>query len=196
MAAAESGGPNPALMIADSMVKPRSVSRLWRTASLGLAAAVLALGITTFQLRAKFVDLTSMLHTDQLIASVTSEFGSTFAHDVLFGRDTQRVVLTAAASGAHAGEASVFLNPEWKEALFFCRAMQSAPGRTLKIAVVDDNDRVLRDLATFESSGELKLVRVPLTTAQHGRVAVVTTGGSGPEFNKILVKGELAGPSL
>jgi hypothetical protein len=65
-----------------------------------------------------------------------------------------------------------------------------------KIAIVDEHDHIVRELATFESRGELKPVQLRgLTSMDQGRLAVGTTNANG-QFDSIVAEGELSGSSL
>lgn len=185
---------NPALVIARSMVKSRGVSPLWRAAAMGLAAAALIFGITTFQFKALYVELTDHLHQDRLIDAMNDEFGPAFVHSVLFDRDTHRVILTP-AKGVK-GQASLFVNSEKGEGQFFCRAIASPVGKTFKLAIIDPKTgEIVKELKTFTSNGSLTPVMVRLSPDEHGRIALVTTSG-GPDFDTVLAGGDLPGPAI
>jgi hypothetical protein len=192
MASAE--GKNPALMLANSMVRPRGVSRIWRAGSLGLAAAVVVLGVVTFRLDAQYKDLKVQLDNDEVLKVVSRELGPSFVRNVLFSKDTKRIILSPKASG-YKGMASVWVNNEWKDGLFFCNAMPTPQGSNFKIAIVDANDRIVRELATFESNGALKPVKLHLTGSDRGRLAVGTPGADG-KLDLIVAEGELGESSL
>jgi hypothetical protein len=184
---------NPALMIADSMVKPRGVSSLWRAASLGLAAAALVLGVTTFKQMALYEDLRNRIQNDTVLEVVNRELGPLFVKNVLFSKDTRRIVLTPKADNK--GVASVWVNSEWKDGFFFCNAMPTPKGMNYKIAIVDKDNNIVRELASFESDGELKPLRLQLSPADTGRLAVGTPGANGT-LDSIVAEGNLSESSL
>lgn len=139
-------------LIVPALVPSRGVSPLWRAASLGLLAAVLVLAVTMFLFQSQHQRAMEQARTDALVAKMGEEFGPAFVRDILFGPDTRRVVFVADTPGFR-GQASVFVNPDWKEAKFFCDAIASPPGRTLRVAIVDENDNVVETLTTFTSDG-------------------------------------------
>jgi hypothetical protein len=185
---------NPALMIAEGMIKSGRVSSLWRAGSLGLAAAALVLGITTFKLQSDYKALEIRLQNDAVLEVVSRELGPSFVRNVLFSKDTRRVILTPKTGSK--GAASVWVNNEWKDGFFFCNAMPTPKDGSYKIAIIDGSDRIVRELGAFQSDGELIPVQLKgLTGIQSGRVAVGTPGADG-KLDSIVAEGELGESSL
>jgi len=149
----------------------------------------LILGITTFSFNAKFDELGERFQNEGVINSLNTTFGTSFVQKMLFDADTKRVVFKP--QGQYKGVASIWINPELKEAMFLCQSMASQDGRTLKLAILDENDRVVKDLATFTSSGELTPLRVTMSPNQTGHIAVVTSKKS--SFDSVLVRADLPG---
>jgi hypothetical protein len=175
----------------------RGVSALWRAGALGLAAAVLMLSITTFMVQSEYRSLTERLGGDQFVAELSRSLGPKFMHEVLFNRDTERVVLTPVASGFK-GEASLFVNPEWKnEAQFFCRAIATPPGQQYKIAILDEGGNIVQVLKEFSSAGELLPIVVEIKPGTSGDVAVLQAGTVGTRASEeaILIRGQIPGPA-
>ncbi len=184
---------NPALMIADSMVKSRGVSSLWRAGSLGLAAAAVVLAITTFKLQSDFKALEVRMRNDSVLEAASRQLGPLFVRNVLFSKDTRRLVLTPATGTK--GAASVWVNNEWKDGLFFCNGLATPKDGTYKIAIVDADNKVVRELASFQSDGELMPVQLKgLTGIEKVRLAVGTI--SDGKFDSIVAEGELTESSL
>lgn len=165
----------------------RRVSPLWRAAALGLATATLVLSVVTVRLQLDFGDLNRQMQTDSLIQELQAKFGSPFVRDVLFNADTSRVVL-ASTSAEFKGEAAVFVNPDWNKAQFFFDGLPASGGRTYKLAVLDENDRVVEVLTTFDSSGGLdsRVVDYQPTSAK-GSLAILDTDEGG-RVGAILLK--------
>ncbi|MEX2217525.1 MAG: hypothetical protein WD749_02095 [Phycisphaerales bacterium] len=196
IAAGQAASMNPALLVAESMVRPRTINPLWRTAALGLAAAAIVFGITTFQWQARYKEITDQLQANGFLEAIQKELkgDAGFIQSVLFSKDTRRVVFSG--ENGYKGEASLFLNPEWKDkARFFCRSINSGNGKTLKLALIDQNDRIIEELATFTSQGELLPLEVPIASGKRGKIAVMTSGKSG-RFDEVIVKGDLPAPAL
>jgi len=189
IATAQPASVNPAVLVASSMVRARAVSPIWRAAALGLAAASLILGITTFGFQARYDELGERLRSESTVNTLNTAYGTAFVQKMLFDRDTKRVVFKP--QGQSRGMASLWIHPEMKEAMFFCQAIASQEGRTLKLAIVDENDHIVKDLATFTSSGELTPLRVTMSPNQTGHIAVVTSKKA--SFDSVLVRAELPG---
>jgi hypothetical protein len=122
------------------------------------------------------------------VAQLQGQFGATFVRDVLFNADTQRVVIRPVAAGFK-GEASLFMNPDWTKAKFFCRAMTSPEGRNYKLAIVNENDEVVEVLKQFTSNGGLLPLEVTVDPNKATRVAVLTTDE--PGHDTVLARGEV-----
>ncbi|MFN0133303.1 MAG: hypothetical protein ACKVW3_12355 [Phycisphaerales bacterium] len=161
------------------LLKSRGVSPVWRAAAMGLAAASVILSIATFQFVSEYESLAQQVKSDTLLEGLGREFGSKFVRDVLFDRDTTRV-LFAPAEG-FGGQASLFVNPEWHEAEFFCHSISTKPGQTLRVAVLDENDKVVNVLREFTSSGGIERIGISLNGEQagleRGRLALVSFEG-------------------
>jgi anti-sigma-K factor RskA len=176
-------------VITPPMSRARGVSPLWRAGSLGMAAAAIVFGITTFLFNARYDELTKQLRDDALVSQLQGQFGASFVRDVLFDADTTRVVIQPVAAGFK-GEASLFVNPDWKSAKFFCRAMTSPEGRNYKLAIVDEHDQVVEVLKQFTSNGGLLPLEVTIDPAKATRVAVLTSTDD-PGRDTVLARGEM-----
>lgn len=173
------------------MIPSQGVSPAWRLASVGLAAAAVVFGLTTLSQFIEFRRLTENLQTDSLIAAATERFGTTI-NDVLFDRDTRRVVFRPVSGSEFNGEASVFLNPEWKEARFFYRV--NGDGRPLRLAIVDEEGRVVKYLAELKDGGVIDQKAIAIDAHTRTRLAILTTEDNGQ--GTLLGMGEIPGPSL
>lgn len=187
MSAPAQGGIIPALM------PSRRVTPLWRAASVGLATAAVILIVVVLQLKADFADLERRITADSQLGEIAGRFGSQYVRDVLFDADTRRVVFTSQAP-EFKGQASVFVNADWKSAKFFCSALATPAGRTYKLAVLDDQGTVVDVLAEFTSSGGLISRDVNLAMAK-ANLAIVSDGGNviGSAPKQVLSSGKLDG---
>lgn len=176
------------------MLPNRRVSPLWRAAALGLSTAVVVLGVTVAYVQASFDELTRQIHTDTLLAQMQVKFGSPIVRDMLFDGDTSRVVFTA-ADAEFKGEASLFINPEWDKARLFCNALPASGGRAYKLAILDENDRVVEVLSTFESQGGLEHKQITLDPRSTARLAIVTSAEGSGELS-IVSRAEMSKRSL
>lgn len=156
------------------LLPSRGVSAVWRAAALGMAAAVVIFGASLISLKNSNDLLARGLEADTLIADMTRTLGPTAVNDILFDRDTKRVVFQPADTGFK-GEAAVFTSPDWKErAKFFCRSLPAKEGRAYRLAIVDDNDQVVRTLVDFGSTGGLISREIELAADRPaGRMAIL-----------------------
>jgi hypothetical protein len=176
-------------LVVPTIVKSGRVSPLWRAGSLGLAAAVLILTVTLFLFQSQHQRAMDQLRTDTLVERMVHELGGTFVRDVLFNRDTQRAVFVSDDSGFR-GEASVFVNPEWG-AKFFCNAIETPGGRTFRLAVIDENDKVVEVLTTFSSDGGLLSRDVAVRAGMQGTLAIIGSSDDAP--TQILGRAKIQG---
>lgn len=172
-----------------AILKSRGVTPLWRAAALGLAAAAVVLAVTTFQWKQQNTRLEAILREDGLLAKMQQEMGATYVQDVLFSNDTKRVLIKPVAAGFK-GEASMFLNPEWKSAKFFGRDITTQEGVEYKLAIIDDSGAVVKTLGTISSDGRLFTQNITLATNTTGTIAIVSTPEGAPPV--ILGKADLA----
>ena len=135
------------------MIRSRNVSRFWRTASLGLAAACVVLAWATFEMYKRFGDIGVKVGTDVFTQAMVEKFGGAYVRDVLFNRDTRRVVFTPAAAGTKS-QVAAFFSPDWKEAKLFHFGLGDAEARTYKLALIDDHNNITV-LKTFNPTGDM-----------------------------------------
>lgn len=175
------------------LVPARRVSHLWRTASLALAAACVVLSIGTFNMYQSANFARVRQDSDGFMKAMVEKVGATYVRDVLFNRDTRRVVFSPVAGGTK-GQVSAFFNPEWKEAKLFHLGLGDAEGRTYKLAVIDDQNNITV-LRSFNPTGDMDSVTFVLDrTAPKSRLVVLTKGQSGSD--EIVETGELPAPTL
>lgn len=174
------------------MVKSERVSPLWRMASVGLAAAVVVLAVTLFEGYVTFKQYSKAVQDDRLLQAMSERFEGT-VKDVLFNRDTERVVFRP-VSASFKGDASVFLNPEWQQSRFFFQGLESKEGRPLRLAVVDADDHIIQTLAEISSDGRLEQKKVDLKPTVKSRLAILSQDDNGNQT--VLGRGEVPGPSL
>ncbi|MBL9033060.1 MAG: hypothetical protein JNM80_15285 [Phycisphaerae bacterium] len=169
--------------VAPPLLKSRGVSPVWRAAAMGLAAAAVILSIATFQFVSEYERLAQQVKSDSLLEGLSRQFSPEYVRDVLFDRDTTRVVFTPSEGAA--GQASLFYNPDWREAEFFCSSFATKPGQTLRVAVVDEQGRIVNVLHEFTSSGGIERIglkfqgrpeRIALVSFDRGTETVIGLG--------------------
>lgn len=172
-----SKGTSKVAAVTPTMFKSRGVSAIWRMAALGLAAAAVVLGVTTFEWKRQYRSMTETMQQDALLSQMQERLGASYMQDVLFSRDTKRVLIRPVAAGFK-GEASIFLNPEWKgTAKFFGQSISTPEGKTYKLALVDENDQIVQIVpnSTFTSDGRLFSHDLTLAANTKGHIAIITS---------------------
>jgi anti-sigma-K factor RskA len=192
------GGSGEALPISRS----RRVSPLWRAAAVGFASAAVLLGAVTLAMFRQFDDMRRSMREQELIASVAKTFGTRYVEDVLFHPQTTRVSFRRAEGAAGAEQASVFINPDWANALFFSANMASPQGGTYRLVVVDENNRIVREVGALDSIGGRAAHELPaqsIYAAKGGRtdrrlaISLVDQTPQGPTNTIIMTEADAAG---
>lgn len=185
-----------AQMLVPPMFRSKSVARWWRTAAVASMAAALFMGGVTLYVAAEKANVRQSGTTDSMLDAISSHFGPAFVQDVLFDRDTRRLVFTPEAGAPNAGEATVFVNPEWAKGQFFCKSLEVEPGRQLRLALVDDQDRVVEVLSTFTPDGNINRHEFDWSPKiTNGRLAIVTSKDGDASATSILSRADLSKPA-
>ncbi len=185
-----------AQMLVPPMFRPKSVARWWRTAAVASMAAALFMGGVTLYVAAEKANVRRSGQTDAILEEISNKFGPAFVTDVLFDRDTRRLVFTPEAGITNAGEATVFVNPEWAKGQFFCKSLKVEPGRQLRLALVDDQDRVVEVLSTFAPDGILERHEFDWSPKiTNGRLAIVDSKDGDDSSASILSRVDLSKPT-
>ncbi len=154
----------------------RKVSPIWRATAIGSLAAAIVFGVSVMQMSWQYDGLRKAIAKNQLLEEITQQFGSRYVRDVLFDTDTRRLVLASTQSDFH-GEAALFFNPGWEAAQLYCAQLASRDGQRYRLAIVDENDRVVRELLAFEASGGLDAESVKINPEElarsNARVALI-----------------------
>jgi anti-sigma-K factor RskA len=182
--------PEVAGTIVPEMIKSRGVSPLWRAASVGLAAAAVIMAFATIMIQSGYKELTRALQDDSLLAAIQKQAEGS-VRDMIFNRDTQRVVFHPVAAGFK-GEASVFLSPDWEKARFFFEGIKTPDGQPLRLAIVDADDNVVSVLAEITSEGKLEHKAVELRPNVKTRLAIFSPDRNGKK-GEIVERGEIPG---
>lgn len=180
------------LAFAPPMARSRGVSRWWRAGSLGLAtAAAVFMCVSAFLWNAN-LQLRANIQGDVVLKLMAEQLGHAYVRDVLLDSDTQRQVFTRVAEGSKA-EASIFVNPEWRNSMFVCAGLAPTDGRPYRLAIVDENDEVVEEIAAIEPSGLVTPLKVKkFDTTRPTRLAVFAPG-DGSRMGSIVSRGEVGG---
>ncbi len=154
------------------MARSRQVSRWWRAGSLGLATAAAVFMMTTLYLWNERSQVENLRKYDAMMADLASQVGPGRVRDVLLDPDTDRKVFKRVADGSKA-EASIFRSPEWKDkAIFVCAGLTGEPGKPYRLAIVDDQDNIVRELAVIPPGGLVTPREIELTSSEPVQLAL------------------------
>ena len=125
------------------------VSWVWRAATIGLTVAVAVLGVALTQYQMDFNRLENKIRLAQLEELV----GVEHMDDLLFDPRTKHAYLTALDATSNA-RAAVVHNPDRAVArLYHVNVGADTGSGTFRLVVLDENDNVVREVATFTSEG-------------------------------------------
>lgn len=153
----------------------RRVSSVWRTASFGLIAAVIALGGAFFYVYESNVHNASRVKENDVLTMYASNFGSQFA-DVIFKASTSRNILTA-SDELFEGEVTIYANDDWEESQLITRKLPVVSGQNYRLVEVDLNNAFVREIAVIDGGTQAKVMRVD-KLAKGTRVALIRAGAN------------------
>lgn len=154
------GGPSSIDLLPGTRVSAR-----WRTASVALMTAVVALTVAFVHVYRINADTREAIEAGGAETSRLYVWGNSVAlRDSLFD---SRVAFTyfRPVSETSGARASLALHPDWEVGKFFCLNIAAPAGQTLRLCVVDEKNNVFRELSEFESDGTLKHVDVSMGSA-------------------------------
>ncbi|MBX3364599.1 MAG: hypothetical protein KF866_07520 [Phycisphaeraceae bacterium] len=155
----------------------KRVSPMWRATAIGSMAAAIVLGISTFKMSDQYRQVQQDMNKNALLDQITAAYGASFVEKTLFDARTHRVVF-APESESFRGQASIWSNPDWAAARLFCLNLTEQEGEEFKLAVIDSEGRVVRELLTFSPRGGLDTLEVPsgqIDSLGSARLAVFST---------------------
>ncbi len=170
--------------------RSRRVSPIWRAAALGFATAAMLLGAVSMQLFQQIEETRRNLREGALVDEVRRIWGTRYVEDVLFDTATTRVAFRAVDRKVGRGQASVFINPDWSNALLFSMNLPYQEAGTYRLVVVDEHNRIVQEVGVIHSQGGLNAQEMP------GLAAV----RSGAEPRRLAIAfdavGDDAGPAI
>lgn len=176
-----------------SSLRHRRVSPLWRAGTLGLAAAALLMGYTTVQMRSEYESLSRSFENDGVLNEFASRFGRGELDTAIIDARTKRVFFESKDPSFH-GQAAIWMNPDWKKSRIFCRNLPVKEGQNYRVVALDEENRVVSEIARFESQSGLMSESVEFNPAKTYRLALVIAGVDRPasEGAVVLVSTPLA----
>ncbi len=155
----------------------RRVNSMWRAAALGFMAASIVFGVTTLQMRTEYTQLELALQDEQFAEQLLGMFGLEF-ENVLFNSQIRHASFTP-GTGSTRGQAVVLFDPESDKAWLVSRGLPITDnGQRYRLAVVDEQGNIVRELTSFSPTGQLVGAAVELDVPIDARLAIF-----GPDSN-------------
>jgi hypothetical protein len=168
----------------------RRVSRLWRAATLGFAAAAVAFGGTTLYLKGQYDEQERMARANAMIGDFVSVPGLGL-REILFDRATSHRFFESNDASIKA-QAALFISPEKSSACLVVRNLPdlTSKGKNYRLVALTDDGLPGQELAKFTSNGGLKAQEVDI--GQHRRVAIVEADfGQTASEGRVLLTSEV-----
>ena len=157
------------------------VSRAWRGAAIGLAAASIALGVVTVSTLNSYKEV----QPNALVANLYDKIGAQFLESTMFDANTRRVALTAVAASDSDSDASnnngemqtgavasVWTNPDWDTARLLVQNFKADSAEPYHLVVLDDEGNIVREIATFTPTGEFQDFNVDVNLSTERNLAI------------------------
>lgn len=138
--------------IGPDLIPSRGVSRIWRAAAIGCAAAAVVFGFTTLQMQSRYAELDGAIRANAVTELFAREFGPRFERALMAPRT--QFIQFAADSNAPAGSAAAILvlDTEAKTGQLFCRDLPDANG-TYHLTITDARGNKNQVALVFKASG-------------------------------------------
>ncbi|MBL8887291.1 MAG: hypothetical protein JNK16_11570 [Phycisphaerales bacterium] len=132
----------------------RRVSSAWRVATLACATAAVVLAVLVQQQNVQMQRLATVNLSDANLNKLVELVGPADLTDVLLSASTKKIAFTAAQPDFR-GEAAVYYNPAKETARLLCRNIVAQPGETIRLVVLDEDGKIGKQIAEFDSQGEI-----------------------------------------
>lgn len=168
---------------------PRRVSPLWRGAAIGFAAAAALSLFTTLYVSSLASQTGAVAQSDAIVGKLSMDFGAAHYRDIVFDARTTHHVFRG-VNGSVEGSASIFINPDWKNARLFCDRLPTVAGKVYVIVAVNErNEPVGETLKEFNCEGTLVALSVESVIKPGTRLAIasVERGSKITAENVVLV---------
>lgn len=151
----------------------RRVSPMWRASAIALGAVVVGLTAVTLDIHRVYQVAGSRGVVDRLYDGMGAEVLQAFVYDP---ENTQLVSrMTPVSQQGSRAEAALWHHPDWSSAKLFVRQLKTAPNERLRLVVLDDNDRIVSEVAAFQGTGELAQFEVHIDVQSKPRLAICRT---------------------
>lgn len=143
----------------------RQVSPMWRATAIGSIAAAVVFAMTTFSVHSQNRQITNSINKNTFNDQLTQTFGGQFVEDTLFHADTRRVILTSAPATDDRStqtDGAMFINPDWESAKLFSLNLTTENRQLFRVAVIDENGNIVRELMQFRGRPGLDSHEIPV----------------------------------
>lgn len=155
----------------------RRVSRLWRATALGLLVASVILSYATLQMKSQFDQVAEAQDSIQMAEAMLRLFGPDYREAMM----DQRVIRAsfASANQRFRARAALWFDPDSDKAWFVFEGLPVAQGQPYRLVVLDSNDRIVNELASFQSNGQFDGQPIKLDVPLNTRLAILAPGAAG-----------------
>ncbi|MBY0111330.1 MAG: hypothetical protein K2Y21_00805 [Phycisphaerales bacterium] len=130
----------------------RATANIWRGLALACMTAAVVLGVVVAQQNATMKNLAAASNTDTSLSGLVSVFGANNLVDVVFTPNTKQVAFAPALPDSKA-QAAIWYNNDRGSAHVICRNLPVQSNETVRLVTIDDNGKVVSELAEFDSNG-------------------------------------------
>lgn len=145
-----------------AMPRGARVHPVWRAATIGLAAATVALTVVSAQNR----DVYNQLDNQLLITELYDAAGAEFVESMLMDDNSKRIAMTAVSETDRPSvqpAAAVWHNADWDSARLFVKNLRpDANAGPYRLVVLDSEGNIIREIKEFIPTGELESIDVKL----------------------------------
>ncbi|MBS0186424.1 MAG: hypothetical protein JSS51_00040 [Planctomycetes bacterium] len=136
----------------------RRVSRAWRVAALASLSIAVVLSVMMVRQNAEMQKFAMSNNNDAALNKLVDIFGQADLTEAVFSPDVKKISFVA-KDAKFKGEAAVFYNSAKQTARVFCNKFVTEPNETVRLVAIDDNGKVIEQIAEFSSSGEIITTR-------------------------------------
>ena len=147
------------------------VHRAWRVATIGFAAASIAIGVVAVNMQQTFIQAQSR----SLVTNLYDTIGAQYLETTIFDANTQRVALTSQASSSQpngSAVAAVWSNPDWDTARLFVKNLAAQNDEPYRLVVLDSEGNIAREIATFTPNGQFQDFDIEINLATERNLAI------------------------
>lgn len=130
----------------------RAGSNVWRGLALACLTAAVVLGVVVAQQNETMKNLAAANTTDNSLSQLVKAFGPNDLLDLVFAPNTKQVAFNPVDKNSKA-QAAIWYNADRGSAHLVCRDLGVSGNETLRLVALDDNGKVMNELAELDSNG-------------------------------------------